>query len=501
MESFTILYNGFSMIFEVKYFLLMFAGVAFGLVLAALPGLTSSMGIALMLPFTYNLEPLTSLVFLLSIYSGGILGGGVTAILINTPGSPANIATVLDGYPMTLKGRAEEALGISLWSSVIGGLIGCIFLFFVMESLANLALRFGPPEMFMIAIFGLSVVGSLSSNPIKSIYGGLFGILLGTIGMSPSGVVRGTMGSYYLLDGIPFLPALIGLLAIPELFSLAGRNFVVDTMDTKFSLRRIISSGWREIVRHPVQVVLCSVTGVIVGVMPAAGGSIAGLLSYNQSKQWSRRHAEFGTGIPEGVIAAETANNASEGGALATMLVLGIPGSSNTAMLIGAVMIQGWVPGPKMFLDNKEVIYASVSSLFLQQIVMFILTAVFCVYAVRIIKIPTRILVPCIILFTLLGSYSTRNALFDCGLMLAFGAAGWILKKSGFAIMSVVLGIILGPIADRELLRIGQLYNGDILPIFNRPIVLALFLFSVLSVIAPMLFTLVRNMRGKREAA
>ena len=499
MEELQAFANGFGMIFEVKYFLMMFGGVTFGLILGALPGLTGSMGIALMLPFTYNMDALPALVFLLSIYSGGLFGGAITACLINTPGSPANIATVLDGYPMTLKGKAEEALGLALYSSVFGGIIGCMFLVMVMEPLANLSLQFGPSEMFMVAIFGLSVVGSLSNNILKSVFAGLVGILLGTIGMSPSGAVRGTMDSYYLLDGIPLIPALIGFLAVPELFNLAARNFVVDTRDATFDARRILKSVWLVLTR-PVQVLLCSAVGVLVGVMPAAGATVASLLSYNQAKQWSRKYNEFGTGIPEGVIASECANNASEGGALATMLVLGIPGSASTAMLLGAVMIQGWIPGPRLFLDNKEVIYASISSLFLQQFVMFIMGPILCVFAARIIKVPTRYLLPCIVLFTILGAYSSRNATFDAGLMLAFGIVGWFLKRNDFPIMPLVLGIILGPIADRELLRVTQIYGENLWQIFQRPITLVLFILSVLSILTPLVLSFMRQRKEAKGA-
>lgn len=498
MEELQAFINGFGMIFEVKYFLLMFGGVTFGLILGALPGLTGSMGIALMLPFTYNMEPLPALVFLLSIYSGGLFGGAITACLINTPGSPANIATVLDGYPMTLKGQSEEALGLSLYSSVFGGLIGCMFLVMVMEPLANLSLQFGPSEMFMVAIFGLSVVGSLSNNILKSVFGGLVGILLGTIGMSPSGVVRGTMGTYYLLDGIPLIPALIGFLAIPELFNLASKEFVVSTRDAAFNAGRILKSVWLVITR-PIQVFLCSAIGVLVGVMPAAGATVASLLSYNQAKQWSRKYDQFGTGIPEGVIASECANNASEGGALATMLVLGIPGSASTAMLLGAVMIQGWIPGPRLFLDNKEVIYASISSLFLQQFVMFIMGTILCVFAARVIKVPIKYLLPCILLFTILGAFSSRNATFDAGLMLAFGIVGWFLKRNDFPIMPLVLGIILGPIADRELLRVTQIYGENLWQIFERPITLVLFILSVLSLLTPLVLSALRARKKARE--
>jgi putative tricarboxylic transport membrane protein len=499
MEEFQSFINGFGMIFELQYFLMMFGGVAFGLILGALPGLTGSMGIALMLPFTYNMPPLPSLVFLLSIYSGGLFGGAITAILINTPGSPANIATVLDGYPMTLQGKAEEGLGIALYSSVAGGLIGCMFLVTVMEPLANLSLQFGPSEMFMVAIFGLSVVGSLASNILKSVFAGLIGILLGTVGMSPSGVVRGTMGSYYLLDGIPLIPALIGFLAIPELFNLSARNFVVSAKDTAFDIMRILKAVWF-ILTRPIQVFLCSAIGVIVGVMPAAGATVASLLSYNQAKQWSRNYDQFGKGAVEGVIASETASSASEGGALATMLVLGIPGSASTAMLLGAVMIQGWVPGPRLFLDNKEIIYASISSLFLQQFVMFIMGTILCLFASKLLKLPTKYLLPCIMLFTVLGAYSSRNAMFDAGLMLAFGIVGWILKRNEFPIMPLVLGIILGPIADRELLRVYQIYEGNVLQILGRPITLFLFVLSVLSILTPLILSF-RRSRKKSPAA
>ncbi len=475
--------DGFSMIFGLKYIALMFGGVAFGLIMGAIPGLTGSMGIALLLPFTYSMDALDALVLLLSVYSGGLFGGGITAVLINTPGSPANLATVMDGYPMTLKGEAEKALGLGLYSSVIGGMIGCIFLLLVMEPLAAISLEFGPPEMFMIAIFGLTIVGSLNKNILKSIYAGLFGILLGTIGMSPVGNIRGTFDNMYLLDGIPLIPALIGFLAIPELFNLISRSYVAQEFSQQLSGKKILFAV-REIAQRPLLTLQSAFIGVLVGVMPAAGATIASLLSYNQAKQWSKKQEQFGTGIPEGIIASETANNASEGGALATMFVLGIPGSSSTAMLLGALMLKGWIPGPKLFLDNREIIYASLSSLFIQQFVMLAVGLALCVFAARVIAVPTKFLVPCIILFTILGAFSTRNALFDAALMFGFGMIGWLMKKGEFPVMPVILGIILGPIADRELLRTMQMFDNFWI-IFTRPITLGLFLFSILSVLLP----------------
>jgi putative tricarboxylic transport membrane protein len=474
--------TGFSIILQWQYILIMFGGVTLGMVLGALPGLTGGMGIALMLPFTFSMEPLTALVFLLSIYTGGLFGGSTTAIMINTPGSPANMATLLDGYPMNKKGEAGRALGLALMSSVVGGLIGCVFILMATEKLAYLSLRFGPAEMFMVTIFGLSVVGSLSKNILKSLFSGALGILLGTVGMSPTGAIRGSMGNIYLLDGFPLMPAMIGLLALPEIFNLLAQEEIAKDLGRN-SFKEIIR-GIVETIKHPIQLALCSILGVIVGIMPAAGATVAGILGYNQSKQWMKNTEDFGTGAPRGIIGAETANNASQGGALATMFVLGIPGSNSTAMMLGALVIQGWAPGPRLFIDHKDVIYASFSSLFVQQIVMLLVGLVICSFAAQIIKIPVKYLVPCILVFTILGAFSNRNTLFDASLMLAFGVIGWFMKKNDFAIMPIILGIILGSIADRELLRIYQSFDG-FLHIFQRPIVLILTGITVVSIIVP----------------
>lgn len=484
-----------------QLFFFMFAGVTFGMVLGALPGLTGSMGIALMLPFTYKMDPLTSLVFLLSIYTGGLFGGSITAVLINTPGSPANIATSLDGYAMTVKGESEKALGLSLWSSVVGGIIGCLFLVFATEPLASISLKFGAPEMFFVAVFGLTIVGSLSDDVLKSIFSALFGVLLGTIGMSSVGNIRGTFGSMYLLDGIPLIPALIGFLAIPSILDLANQEFITGEQTShegKINIKKVLYQI-KELIKRPILTVATSLLGVIVGVMPAAGATIASLLSYNQAKQYSKNSKEFGQGAIEGVIASETANNASQGGALATMLVLGIPGSNSTAMLLGALIIQGWVPGPRLFIDNKEIIYASISSLLLQQIVMLIIGILICALAAKIINVPVRYLVPIILMFSILGAFSSRNAMFDAKLMLLFGVIGWIMKKSHFPTMPIVLGIILGPLADRELLRIMQLYDNFFL-VFKRPITLILALLSFIGVVLPLIMSNKRNKIGKKAA-
>lgn len=463
----------------------MFAGVALGLVLGCLPGLTGSLGIALMLPFTYHMDALTALVFLLSIYTGGLFGGAVTAIMINTPGSAANMVTMLDGYPMAKRGEGGRALGIALSSSVLGGLIGCLFLVMATEPLATLALKFGPGEMFLVVFFGLSCIGSLAKNSLKSIYSGLFGILLGTVGMSTVGTIRGTHGIIYLMDGVPMTPALIGFLALPEIILLLNQTSMVENLDSKSIGPKSILRGFTDVIKRPIQTILCSLLGVVVGIIPAAGASVAGVLGYNQSKQWTKAGDKFGTGVPEGIIACETANNASEGGALSTLFVLGIPGSSSTAMLLGALVLQGWNPGPKLFIDNKEIIYTAFSSLFLQQIVMFIIGFIICACAVYIVKVPTRYLVPFILTFTMVGSYSSRYAIFDIGLMVLFGVLGYLMKKADFPVMPLILGLLLGSSADSELLRIFQSFD-HFYEIFKSPIVLVLTAVSIFCIVTPL---------------
>lgn len=466
------------------YLLYMFSGVALGLILGALPGLTGSLGIALMLPFTYHMEPLTALVFLLSIYTGGLFGGAVTAIVINTPGSSANIVTMLDGYPMTQRGESGRALGIALMASVIGGLIGCVFLAGATEAMANISLKFGPGEMFMVVFFGLSCVGSLAKNPLKSIYAGMFGVLLGTIGMGTTGVIRGTYDIIYLMDGVPMVPALIGFLALPEIIGLASKGFMTDNARSSSVGFRAVLSGVKETLRHPIQAVLCSILGVVVGIIPAAGASIASVLSYNTSKQ-TMKDKKFGTGIAEGLVAAETANNASEGGALSTLFVLGIPGSNSTAMLLGALVLQGWSPGPKLFIDNKAIIYQAFSSLFVQQLVMLVLGLALCAFAAYIIKVPTKYLVPFILMFTLVGAFANRYVTFDVGLMVIFGLLGLLMKKAEFPIMPLILGLLLGGNADNELVRIFQSYDS-FFEIFASPITVMLAAISVFCVVAPL---------------
>lgn len=477
-------FGGFKLVLTLNHIGYMFAGVFFGMILGFLPGLNGMIGIALVFPLTFGMPPLTGLVFLLSIYSGSIFGGAVTAILINTPGSAANIATTLDGYPMALQGKAGRAMGIALMSSLLGGVIGCLCLLLLAEPLAYFALKFGPGEMFMVAVFGLTVLCGLSDDLVKSLFSGAVGLMMGTVGMTSLGVVRGTMDSVYLIDGIPLMPAFLGFLAVPEILEQTVCPYPFKKVGSPFEDVREFFGGQREVFRHKFQAVACSIAGVVIGIMPAAGSAVAGLFCYNQSKQFSSKPEAYGTGIPEGIIACETANNSAEGGTLTTMFVLGIPGNGITAIMLGALILQGWMPGPALFFSEKEVIYASISSLFLQQFAMWLVGAVLCLSAAWVIRLPFSYVMPCIVVFMVLGAYSERYLAFDVLLMFFFGGIGILMNKTGFPIAPLILGLILGPLADVQLSRVLEHYDsfGEI---FHSPISAALGVCSLVGIGMP----------------
>jgi putative tricarboxylic transport membrane protein len=469
-------------------FFLIIIGLILGVVLGAIPGLTGSLGIALMLPITFTMEPLPAFVFLIAIYTGGLFGGAITAVLINTPGSPAAVATTLDGYPMTKSGQSGRALGLAVGSSATGGIIGGIVLLIIIQPLASFALKFGPTEMFVVAVFGLTIISSIQEGGfIKSIFAGLFGVLLGTIGMTDTGAMRGTFGSIYLLDGIPMIPALIGLFAISELFFLADKQFVAKQADNQ-SMTLQLLKGVKEVYKYPFNVLRSSTIGVFIGALPAAGSTVASLLSYNEAKRFSKKKEKFGKGSQEGIIAAETANNASEGGALATMLVLGIPGSASTAMLLGAIIMQGWVPGPRLFIDQSTVLYGVIFSMLVGLVFLILVGGLVSLGAGRVINIPTRILIPIIVVFALIGAFATRNMLFDAFLVFIFGIIGWYLRRNKYPVIAVVLGLILGPIADKELLKSVQLHGSEtLMAFFSRPVSLILIIITVIGVALPII--------------
>lgn len=454
---------------------LMAAGVVVGAVAGAIPGLTGGIAIAVFLPFTFGMDPLPALVFLLSIYTGSTWGGAITAILINTPGSPASAVTSLDGYPMTQRGESSRAVGLSLGASMMGAMIGALVLIFAIEPIGRFTLQLHSSERFLVAFFGLSIIASLrAQRPSKAYLAGLFGILLGTIGMSPTGALRGTFGQTYLLDGIQFVPALIGVFMVPEVFRLMRGDFITHAHATPHHSVGAVLGGVREVLSRPIALLRAAVTGVFVGAVPAAGSTVATVVSYNQAKLLARNPEEFGTGSSEGLIAAEGANSSSEGGAVATMFALGIPGGIGTAVLLGAMISVGWVPGPQLISDELPIIRGILWAQLLQAFMLLPLGVMVAYWASKVIFVPTRILVPAISVIVVAGSYAVRGNLWDLVTLLAFGLGGAVMRQYGYPLIALILGLILGPMADAEIVRVTQRYGGDYTIFLTRPISLAM---------------------------
>lgn len=473
----------------------LFAGVIFG----AIPGLNAGIGIALMLPVTYSMGPLTSLVFLTSIYTGGVFGGAITAILINAPGSPSAVATTLDGYPMALKGQANEALGLSLGSSALGGLLGMIFLCIIIQPLASFALQFGPAETFLLVIFALTSIASLSENSfLKGLVAGLFGLLLGTIGFSASGSLRFTFGSTYLIDGMPIIPALIGFLALSELFSRLETKDIELPRAGRLHFPSIVK-GMLMAPKRAWTVVRSSIIGIFIGAIPGVGATVGSLISYETARRTSRNPEAYGKGEPNGIIAAESANNASEGGAMATMLALGIPGGAATAILIGALTIQGIVPGPRLIYEHQDVIYGLLAAEMLEQILLLVVGFVVAAGFLRIIYTPYSILVPAVLTMCYIGAFSVRNAGFDAGLLIACGVLGWLMKREGYPVVAVVIGLMLGSTADGELIRVFQLYSGNLSVFWTSPICIVLIVATCVSLAAPVWSSIRQRRSGVKD--
>ena len=472
--------------------LLMVAGVAGGIVIGALPGLTATMALALMLPFTFTMEADAALITLGGIYIGAIYGGCIAAILINTPGTPSSIATTFDGYPLTLKGKAEHALVTAAFSSGLGGVLGGLALLFITPLLASLALKFGPPEYFWVAVFGLTIIATLSSGSLlKGLIGGTLGLLLSTIGIAPiGGESRFTFGFPPLQAGIDLIVALIGLFCIPEVIGMIEQKRGVRERASYTPKKGVALAVMKELIRKPILYLRSSVIGIVVGIIPGAGGNIASLLSYDMTVRFSKDKQSFGKGNIEGVAASESGNNAEVGGSLVPLLSLGIPGAAPAAVLLGALMMQGIRPGPDLFTTSPGLVYTFCWAFIVANIVMFVLGFYGSRYVAQVINMATFYLAPLIVFLTVIGSYAIRNNMLDVAMMIGFGILGYILKKAGFEPGPIVLGLILGPIAETGLsqsMLMGQARGSIWSLFFNRPISVTLILLCLFSLMWPLL--------------
>lgn len=442
--------------------LMIFAGTVFGVVIGALPGLTSTMGVALLVPVTFGMSPEMGLALLGAIYCSSTYSGAISAILINIPGTPANCCTILDGYPMTQKGESGRAIALATSASAFGGFISIFALLFMAPPLAEFALKFGAQEYFLLALFGVSVIASLSDrNMLKGLWAGALGLFLSIIGMHPlTGDVRFTAGIAELYSGLPIVIALIGLYSIPEVISsLSGSDNSEKQVNAVGSG---VISQMMELFKYKMLIFRATVIGIIVGIVPGAGSSIASFVAYDDAKRSSKTPELFGTGSPEGVIASETSNNAVVGGSLIPALTLGVPGNAVSAVLIGGLMIHGLKPGPTLFIENSGIVYSFIMSLFVSNLAFIPVGLFIARYGIKLIETPASILGPLVIGLAVMGSYAINMYVVEIMLMLGIGLIGFLMKEFDVPREPLVLGLVLGSMAEGELARAFSLVHGSV---------------------------------------
>ena len=456
------------------------AGLVWGIIGGAMPGLSASVTMALVLPFTYTLDPMPAIVLLASTYIGAEYGGSIPAILIRTPGTNSAAATVIDGYEMRLQGKGGEALGISLWSGVIGSLFGLILLVTMTEPLSRLALLFKPMSYCALGILGLSIIASLSGGSLlKGLAAAIVGMMVATIGLDPlSGVNRFTFGSPDLLNGIKPILVMVGLFALSELLRQSGsppRAVSVEkvriTLPGPAMMRRLAKP----------QLIGC-IVGTLEGLMPGGGGSVAAFFSYNEAKRWSKHPEEFGRGSPEGVAAPEAANNTVASTSLIPLLSFGIPGSNSAAVLLGGLLVHGLLPGPRLFEQNSDVIlglYVGSLVATLGQIAAGVMILPVCMWLVN---RPRPYLAGFIFALVLSGIYTANSSMFELGVVLAFGLTGYLMKAAGYPFLPAVLGVVLGPLVESNYRRSLLLSGGEHSIFLDDPIAVGFLVTAVLFV-------------------
>ena len=469
-------------------------GVAMGISFGAMPGLTSTMGVALLMPITFSMEPHIGMLLLIGIFCGAIYGSSITAILINTPGTPSAAATVLDGYKFTERGEAGRALGISTVASFGGGIISGVILILVAPQLAQIALKFNAPESFALAFFGLSIIASISGKDmVKGLMSGTLGLLLSLIGMdNVTAYTRFSFGSTYLMGGLAFIPVLVGLFALSQCFLTVEEIYVERT---KAARTRNPLPTLKDLKTIAPTILRAGLTGTFIGIIPGAGGDISAFVSYDMERRVSKHPEKFGTGIPEGIAAPEASNNGTTGGALIPLLTLGIPGDANTAVMLGALMMHNLTPGPQLFLTKAETVNTLFAGFMVANVFMLILGFLGQPLFVKIVSIPKRILVPVIIVMCTVGSFAINNNYYDIIIMLIAGIVGYFMSKGGYPLSPIVLALILGPMAEGNFRRSLVMSQGSYSIFFRRPFSAAFIFIGILSLSWPIISHIRRKWR------
>jgi len=470
-----------------QHLLAIIVGSTLGLIVGTIPGLTATMAVALILPLTFDLDFVTSIMLLVGAYKGGIFGGSITAILLNTPGTPSSAATVLDGYALTKQGKGVKALKMAKYSSTLGDVFSDIALILVAAPLAAIALKFGPPEKTMLIAFSMTIVaGVAGKSMIKGLISGCLGLLLATVGLDPIMATRRLTFDIVELDGgISFIPLLIGLFALSEVIYQLGRKSV--TQADQFAIKHSSdpadnSVSWAEF-KHSLRTIMRGTAiGTGIGIIPGIGTGTASYLSYAMAKRASKTPEKFGKGALEGVAASESGNSAVVGATFIPLLTLGIPGDVITAVIMGAFMIQGFIPGPLLFNDHSQMIYAIFIGFIICDVVYFIIGSIGMKYAAHLSKVPRNILFPVVLLFCVVGSYAIQHSMFDIGIMIAFGIFGFLMTKYHFALAPLIIAFILARIGEEALRQSLLMSNGSLSIFATRPIALGFLLLTLLTI-------------------
>ena len=456
---FELLWQGIEGMMAAKYFVPLVVGTLAGIVGGALPGVTITMTIIVVLPFTFGLDPLQGLAAMTGVYVGGSAGGLVTAVLLGLPGTPSAIATTFDGHPMARRGEPGRAIWLGIWASFFGGMIGGLFLIGATGPLARIALEFGPWEFFSLFVFALSMVaGLVEGTLLKGLISGALGLVVTILGNDPvMGRERLTLGLDVLSGGIPFLPVLIGVFAFAQIMSEVERPGAASRMregiDAAVKLTASHLKVLWEIVSRPVMLLWTSIIGVVIGVLPAIGGSAASVMAYDQAKKFSRHPERFGQGAPEGIIASEASNNANVGGSLVTIMAFGIPGDAVTAVMLGALTIHGIQSGPLFISQNPQLAYGMFAAYLIAQVVMVVLLAVLARWMLRVVTVPKSVLFPVVLVLCTVGAWALSNAMSGVWILFIFGIFGYAMVKFGFPLAPFILGVILGDQIEINLLR------------------------------------------------
>ena len=492
--------HGLSLLLSFQNFVAIICGTGLGVLLGAIPGLTGIMAIALIIPFTYHINPITALILLMGVSKGATYGGSISAILINTPGTPAASATALDGYPLARQGKSLKALKMALYASVLADTFSDLILIVVAGYLARMALKFGPPEYAMLIVFSLTIIGAVSGESVvKGMISAAAGLFIGTIGLDPvEGIPRFDFGIVELYEGIPLLPMMIGLFALSEILRQSEEKIVgkIKTVFLPVSEKpednRVTGDEMKRCVKP---IARASIIGTFLGAVPGIGPTVAAFLSYGETRRTAKDPSSFGRGAIEGVAAAEAGNNAVCGANLIPLLTLGIPGDSTAAVLLGAFMIQGLAPGPLLFQKHGYIVYAFFLGLILCNVSNFFLGTIAIKISRKICNISKIMILPIVLILCCVGSYAFNNSLLDVKLMFLFGVIGYFMTKFGFATAPMLIAFILEPIGEQAIRQSLLLSDGSVLIFFTRPIAVAFIALTIFAII----FSIFRARIGKGE--